>query len=179
MTVAKPLYGTTRTHYTVLWDLWGEKRLGQWHKDWRKRNLIEAQSNGQTKNLVAAGTCAIGWTDTDDFFVAKDEGQPVAMLPVRVDGEQVVCIPNTVAIIRGTDQPERARQLVDYLLSEEVELALSQCKSRQIPLGPIAESKLSVEVRQLRQWVDKGYPLTGLGPVRQACLAWLKSEYLK
>lgn len=179
VTIAKPLYGTTRTHYTVLWDLWGENRVQQWHADWRKRRLIEAQSNGQTKNLVANGTCSIGWTDTDDFFVAKDEGLPAAMLPVKVDGEQVVCIPNTVAIIKGTTQPKNARVLVDYLLSEQVELALSHCKSRQIPLGPIDESALSDDVKQLKQWVDKGYPLNRLGAVRKSCLAWLKSEYLK
>jgi len=179
VTIAKPLYGTTRTHYSVLWDLWGEKRLGQWHADRRERNLIEAQSNGQTKNLVAAGTCTIGWTDTDDFFVAKDDGLPVAMLPVKVDGDQVVCIPNTVAIINGTSQQDNAHRLVDYLLSEQVELELSRRKSRQIPLGPIDESVLTDEVKQLKQWVSKGYPLTRLGEARTTCLAWLKSEYLK
>ena len=179
VTIAKPLYGTTRTHYTVLWNMWREQRLQQWHADWRNRKLIEAQSNGQTKNLVANGTCSIGWTDTDDFFVAKDDGLPVAMLPVKVDGDRAVCIPNTVAIIKGTNQPGNARILVDYLLSEQVELALSRCKSRQIPLGTIGESALSDEVKQLKQWVDKGYPLNSLGTAPGACLAWLKSEYLK
>ena len=179
VTIAKPLYGTTRTHYTVLWDMWGEQRLKQWHADWRKRDLIEAQSNGQTKNLVSAGTCHIGWTDTDDFFVAKDDGSPVAMLPVKIDGEQVVCIPNTVAIVKGTAQLDNARRLVDYLLSERIELELSRCKSRQIPMGPVDESALSDEVKRLTQWVGKGYPLTRLRASREACLAWLKSEYLK
>jgi iron(III) transport system substrate-binding protein len=179
VTLAKPLFGTTRTHYTVLWDLWGEQRFEQWHRDGRQRGLIEAQSNGKTKGLVAAGTCAIGWTDTDDFFVAKDAGQPVAMLPVKLADQQVICIPNTVAIIKGTQQRDLARQLVDYLLSEQVELALARSKSRQIPLGPVDQSKLSDDVKPLMQWVGAGYPLASLGSARRACLAWLESEYLK
>lgn len=117
VTMAKPLYGTTRTHYTMLWHLWGPSRLQQWHKDWRTRGLIEAPSNGRTMGLVAAGTCAIGWTDTDDYFVALDRGDPVAMVPATVEGGQTICIPNTVAIIKGTKNMDAAQRLVNYLLS--------------------------------------------------------------
>jgi iron(III) transport system substrate-binding protein len=177
VTIAKPLYGTTRTHYTVLWDHLGPDALKFMHNDWRQRELIEAPSNGRTMDLVSQGTCAIGWTDTDDYFVAKDEGLPVAMLPVRAGEGNAICIPNTVMIVKGTDKPEQARQLVDFLLSEQVELELANSKSRQIPLGPVDESKLPREVRALRSLVNDGYPLTELGRAMHECLAWLKAEY--
>jgi len=177
VTIAKPLYGTTRTHYTVLWDHLGPDALKFMHDDWRRRGLIEAPSNGRTMDLVSQGACAIGWTDTDDYFVAKDEGLPVAMLPVRVGEGNVICIPNTVMIVKGTDKREQAQQLVDFLLSEQVELELANSKSRQIPLGSVDESKLPQEVRALRSLINDGYPLTQLGDAMRECLAWLKAEY--
>lgn len=177
VTIAKPLYGTTRTHYTVLWRLLGPEKLRQWHDNWRRRGLIEAPSNGRTMGLVASGTCAIGWTDTDDYFVALDRGDPVAMMPVTLDDGRSICIPNTVAIIKGSQNVDAAQRLVNYLLSEKVEVLLSQSKSRQIPLGPVDEARLSTQVRALRPWVQRGVSLTSFDNAPQDCLDWLKSEY--
>ena len=82
--IAKPLFGTTLTHYTVLWHEWGPERLKEWHHDLRLRGVREVDGNGAVKDLVAQGVCSAGLTDTDDFYVAIDDGRPVAMLPVRV-----------------------------------------------------------------------------------------------
>jgi iron(III) transport system substrate-binding protein len=176
--LAKPLYGTTRTHYTVLWNVWGPDKLMAWHRDWRARHVREVNGNATVKDLVAAGVCDLGWTDTDDFFEARDEGKPVAMLPVRLDNGATLCIPNTVAILRGTRHPVEAKQLVDYLLSESCELALASAKSRQIPLGPVPADRLPAEVKQLQLWAADGMALGQLASGSKACLAWLKSEYL-
>jgi iron(III) transport system substrate-binding protein len=177
VTIAKPLYGTTRTHYTVLWDRLGPDALQFMHNDWRRRGIIEAPSNGRTMDLVSQGTCAIGWTDTDDYFVAKDDGLPVTMLPVRIGEGEVICIPNTVMIVKGTSKRDQARQLIDFLLSEQIELELANSKSRQIPLGPVDEASLSQDVRAFRSLVNDGYPLTQLDTAVHECLAWLKAEY--
>jgi iron(III) transport system substrate-binding protein len=107
--IAKPLYGTTLTHYTVLWRLWGRERLIAWHRDWRRGGVCELNGNAAVKDAVAAGVCYAGFTDTDDFFEAKDDGKPVAMHPVRLDDGKTICIPNTVAIIRGTKRTAAAR----------------------------------------------------------------------
>lgn len=179
MAVAKPLYGTTLTHYALLWHLWGGDKLKAWHRETRMRGLQEATGNAMVKNLVAAGTCDFGWTDTDDFFVAQDEGLPVEMLPIRVEGGATISIPNSVAIIKGTKRLEQAQRLVDFLLSAETELALSKSAARQIPLGPVDESLLSEDVRQLKEWAADGYDLNPLGEARTECLGWLKSEYLE
>lgn len=82
--VAKPLFGTTLTHYTVLWHLWGPARLKAWHHELRQRGIREVNGNGPVKDIVAGGTCAAGLTDTDDVFVAIDDQLPVAMYPVRL-----------------------------------------------------------------------------------------------
>jgi iron(III) transport system substrate-binding protein len=179
MAMAKPLYGTTRTQYTALWKLWGPDKLLAWHRQWRTRHLREVNGNATVKNLVAAGVCDLGWTDTDDFFEAKDEGKPVQMLPVRLDNGATICIPNTVAILRGTRHLAAAQKLVDFLLSEQCEMALASAKSRQIPLGPTQADRLPLEVKQLQRWAADGMSLNELGGASGACLAWLKSEYLQ
>jgi iron(III) transport system substrate-binding protein len=179
LAIAKPLYGTTRTQYAVLWKSWGPDKLIAWHRDWRARHVREVNGNATVKNLVAAGVCDLGLTDTDDFFEAKDEDKPVEMLPVRLENGATICIPNTVAIIRGTARLRQAEKLADYLLSEDCEIALATGKSRQVPLGPVDVDRLPPEVKGLKRYAADGYPLTQLGAVNTACLAWLKSEYLK
>jgi iron(III) transport system substrate-binding protein len=176
--MAQPLYGTTLTHYSLLWDRWGPDRLKAWHRDARNRGLREVAGNAAVKNLVAEGACDMGYTDTDDYFVARDDGAPVTMSPVRVDGE-TICIPNTVAILRGSRRLDAARQLVDFLLSESVELRLARSPSRQIPLGPVDSDALPAEVRPLSVWARDGADLRPLLPARSDVIDWLKSELLR
>jgi iron(III) transport system substrate-binding protein len=158
--------------------VWGGEKLKEWHAATRRRGIREVAGNAATRNHVAAGDCDFGFTDTDDFFGAKDEGKPVAMLPVRVEG-QTICIPNSVAIIRGAQHPAAAQKLVDFLLSAETELRLAKSASRQIPLGEVAEDRLPGEVRPLVEWAADGADLRPLLPARRAALAWLTSESLR
>ncbi len=180
--VAKPLYGTTLTHYAVLWDLWGPDRLKFWHTESRARGLREVAGNAMVRDVVASGECGAGYTDTDDYFEARDHKKPVAAEPVLVDGKYTICIPNTVAIIRGTGRLEDARKLANFLLSARTEMALAQSASRQIPLGPLDEKQkaaLPEDVRALLEPASHAYPLSGLLKARNDCLDWLKQEYLK
>jgi iron(III) transport system substrate-binding protein len=204
--VAKPLFGTTLTHYTVLWQAWGPERLKAWHQELRLRGLREVNGNGAVKDVVAGGTCAVGLTDTDDVFVALDDRLPVEMLPVRIqvargqsvsaasdldeasvplsfsepgENSHTICVPNTAAIVKGTRQLEAAQKLIDFLASAETELALAKSKSRQVPLGPVDESQLPADVRPLKAWADDGFDLRPLLAARRECLEWLKTEYVK
>jgi iron(III) transport system substrate-binding protein len=144
--IAKPLYGTTRTHYTVLWHSWGGDKLKAWHKDTRQRGIVELPGNGPVKNQVASGTLDFGLT---------------------------------VALVKGSRRSEDAKKLIEFLLSEDVELMLANSKARQLPLGKVDETKLSADVKALMPWVAKGYPLSTLGEARDACLKWLREEYVK
>ena len=176
--IAKPLYGTTLTHFTVLCDAWGMKRLKEWYHSLRNRGIQETSGNASVKNLVASGTCVLGFTDTDDYYVAVDEAKPVAAVPITVD-EKAILIPNSVAIIKGTKKRKQAEALVDYLLSEEVEIKLAQSQSRQIPLGTVNWDKVPESVKEYRPYIMNAYSLVNLVKQRKETLAWLKSEYLK
>lgn len=178
--LANPLYGTTLTHYAVLRDLLGPEAFEAMHDGMQQRRVVQRGGNATVKDLVANGVCDVGWTDTDDFFVALDADKPVAMLPIRVGEQQkTILIPNTVAIVKGTDRLPEAQRLVDYLLSAETELALANAKSRQIPVGPVDESNVPDDVKQLREWSTDAYPLNDLVDQRRATLDWLKAEYLQ
>ena len=172
--VAKPLFGTRLTEYAALWDSWGAVAVQQWHEETRRAGLREVNGNAAVKDAVAAGVCDFGLTDTDDFFSARDAGRPVGMLPVWLEDGTTLCIPNAVAIIRGTRHAEAAGKLVDFLTSAETELALARSSARQIPLGPVPDEALPAEVRELRASAQYGRDLRGLLPARAACLAWLK-----
>lgn len=180
--MAKPLYGTTLTHYTVLAKLWGLGRLQAWHREMRAAGLHEANGNAGVKDLVAAGTADAGFTDTDDFFEARDAQKPVTALPATVAGGATITIPNTVAIIRGTRQLSDAQKLADFLLSARVEIALAKSKSRQIPIGNLDEKSRAQIPPEVQEWLpaaSRGYPLHELLKLRNECLQWLKEEYLK
>jgi len=186
--IARPLFGTTLTHYCVLSDLWGLEALKSWHRDWRERGARELPGNSTVKDLVAKGVCDLGLTDTDDFFLAKDEGRPVAMAPFRTGDvgssrssgkpspDRLILIPNTVGIVKGTSRLDDARRLVDWLLSAETELALARSRARQIPLGEVDRAKLPEEVAEIDALVGEGYPLGGLAPARDTVIEWLKTE---
>lgn len=173
--IAKPMFGTTLTQYSLMWQTLGPDAVKEWHDSLHRRGIKEVAGNAMTKNLVAAGTCALGFTDTDDAFVALDEGHKVEMQPIRVDGK-TICIPNTAAIIRGTNHQSTAEKLIDYLASPETELALAKSKSRQVPLGPVNTHDLPGEVRPLAAWAKDGADLSSLLPARRDCLAWLKDR---
>lgn len=178
LAIAKPLFGTTLVQYSVMNDVRGLERLQAWHHDTRKRGLREVNGNATVKNLVAQGACSVGLTDTDDYFVARDAGQPVVMLPVKIR-ERTICIPNCVGMITGSKRTADAQQLIDFLLSEETELKLAQSTARQVPLGPVDPMKLSADVRELTEWAKDGIDLRGLGDARKTCLEWLSKEYLE
>ncbi|HAH49606.1 extracellular solute-binding protein [Gimesia sp.] len=176
--IAKPLYGTTLSHFAILCDAWGLDRLQEWYHSLQERGIQVTSGNSSVKNLVASGACILGYTDTDDYFVAVDAGQPVSALPVLVE-EKALLIPNSVAIIKGTKRRKQAEALVDYLLSAEVELELSQSQSRQIPLGTVNWDLVPDDVQKYRPYIQQAYPLSDLVQQRKLTLDWLKSEYLK
>lgn len=132
--IALPFFGTTFTHVSVLRQAWGDQHLEQWLTDIKANGVAIAPGNGPVRDLVAAGERAFGLTDTDDAHGAMLDGKPVAVVVPDAD-QGAVLIPNSVAMIAGCRHPEQARRLIDYLLSAEVEIALAEARSAQIPLG--------------------------------------------
>ena len=142
--IAKPLFGTTATHATVLFHRWGTTEAESFFRRVAE-NARVLSGNKQVALAVARGQVAWGLTDTDDAIIELEKGQPVRIVyPDQADGHMgTLFIPNTVAIIAGSPHPQAAEQFVDFVLSAEVERALAAGPSAQIPLSP----SLQIETR--------------------------------
>ncbi len=134
--MARPLTGTTLTHMTALYTVLGEERTREYLAQIKDAKVNLTSGNATLMRLVRDGKLAWGWTDTDDYNRAKQQGFPVqAVFPDRGEGELgTLLIPNTVAVLKDAPHPDAARQLVDYILSLEVERKLAGFDGAQIPL---------------------------------------------
>lgn len=178
LSIAMPMFGTTLSQYTVQWNQLGGSELEKWQRALVEHGARFVPGNATVKDLVAGGVCELGMTDTDDYFQAVDANMPVTMEPIETTNGETICIPNTVAIIQGTDNREQAEQFVDYLTSAASELRMARSKSRQIPLGTdVASADIPDDVQPLTEWAQRSVDLRGLAPARAECLAWLSEEF--
>ena len=144
--IAKPLAGTTATHAACLFAAWGEAKTQAFFLA-VKSNARVMSGNKQVALAVARGELAFGLTDTDDAIIELEKGFPVRIVypdqgPVQLG---TLFIPNTLALMKGSPNAELAQQLVDFLLSPQVERMLAAGPSAQIPLNPNVERSSRVE----------------------------------
>ena len=134
----RPLTGTTLTHAAVLYTVLGDGEARTWFRGLHEKRCLFPSGNASLARAVAGGQVAFGFTDTDDFEKVKADGRPVARIyPDQDDiGIGTLLIPNTVALIKGGPRPDLGRQLVDFLVSKEVEELLAHGDSAQIPSAP-------------------------------------------
>jgi len=144
--IAKPLAGTTATHAACLFAVWGEAKTQAFFRA-VKANARVMAGNKQVALAVARGELAFGLTDTDDAIIELEQGWPVKIIYPDQDADQLgtLFIPNTLALIQGSPNLEPAQQLVDFLLSPQVERMLAAGPSAQIPLNPEIEIQPRVE----------------------------------
>lgn len=148
--IAKPLAGTTATHAACLFAHWGDEVAKKFFKALKANEVNVLSGNKQVATWVSGGQLPFGLTDTDDAIIEKEKGAPVEIVypDQGEDGLGTLFIPNTLAIIKGGPNPQTARQLVDYLLSREVEAKLAAGPSAQIPLNPNVKAKVRVQTPQ-------------------------------
>lgn len=170
--LAKPMFGTTLSHFSLLAKVQGVEALKQWYDQAVEKGCRVVAGNSQVRDVVAHGGALWGYTDTDDYLVAIERGEELIAEPVRVEGK-TICIPNTVGIINGTRKREAAEKLVDYLLSEQVERKLANSDAGQIPLGPTDRDSLPEQVQQFANWAEQSHDLRDLLPFRRDVLNWL------
>jgi len=136
--MARPLAGTTPTHMAALYEVLGEAEGRRYVETAaalaREGKLQLATGNAHVMRLVREGACAFGWTDTDDFNVAREEGYPVAAVYPDADGAGTLLIPNSIAILAEAPHPAAARRFVDWALRPEIEAELARSRSAQVPV---------------------------------------------
>ncbi len=145
--IAKPLFGTTASHAACLFAVWGDEKAKAFFLRLKANGIKILSGNREVARRVATGELAFGLTDTDDAVVETDAGSPVVIIypDSRSDQLGTLFIPNTLSVIRGAPHGKLAQQLVDYLLSSEVESRLARGPSAQIPLNRKVTTKPRVE----------------------------------
>jgi len=137
--LVRPVTGTTLTHITALDEVLGAEETERFLAGVIENECHLPPGNGRLARLVGEGQIHFGFTDCSDFRLVKNEGRPViAIYPDQRDGEVgTLLIPNTVARIRGGPNPTEARELIEFLISDEAERILAFHPRGHIPLKPI------------------------------------------
>ena len=137
--MANPLFGTAATHAAALYALWGRPRAREFYARLKARGVRVVDGNSVVRDLVVAGQLDYGLTDSDDACGALERGAEVALcFPDQGQGEQgTLVVPGSLALVAGAPHAAEGRQLIDYLLSTEVEIDLMRRGWSQIPLRPL------------------------------------------
>jgi iron(III) transport system substrate-binding protein len=134
--IARPLFGTTSTHFAALHARWGAARFTEFLRGLKANGVMILPGNGDVRDAVVAGRAAVGLTDTDDAIAAIRRGQPLSMVYTDQQADGLFGIYMTVAKVRGGPHPQAAQKLVEYLSSEGVEARLIELGAVQIPVRP-------------------------------------------
>jgi iron(III) transport system substrate-binding protein len=174
--IGNPMTGTTVAHFTALRGAMGAGPFADWMRAFRANGGRATAGNAMVRDLVARGELDAGLTDTDDVWVGREGGKPVALvIPDQGDGEPgCLVIPNTVALVAGGPNPAHGRMLADYLLGEEVEGLLAAGRARQMPVRPGPEAKLPPGTPKLSDLRAMAVDYAGLGDAIEAAAGELR-----
>ena len=132
--IADPRFGSTSFHVAALYVALGDEKADDFFRRLKANGVKIVSGNSAVRDMVVRGEVKVGLTDTDDVNVAVQQGAPIAMVMPDKDGMGVPIMPNLVSMIAGAQHPAQARQMIDYLLSPDVEAMLANSEAVQIPL---------------------------------------------
>ena len=136
LAMARPEFGTTRGDVASWLVHYGPDRAKEILRGLKANGVRLVQGNSTAVRTVARGEADVCFTDTDDVYVARRNGWPIAMAPLDQGGDGALAIPNTAALIQGAPHAEAGRKLLAYLLSEKVERDLAASESHNVPVRP-------------------------------------------
>lgn len=145
--IAKPLFGTTSTHFTALYTRDGENSLKEFINQLKENDVAILTGNSHVRDSVVNGEYAFGLTDTDDASVSIQKGAPIEMIFMDQDSEGSFAVFQTTALVKNGPNPENAKKLIDYLVSKKAEKAL-------IEMGAVQLSVRNKENNSIKLWSD-------------------------
>jgi len=155
--LAYPLFGTTATHIAALYDCIGKEKTETFLKKLKANGVKIVDGNSVVRDIVVYGQIPIGFTDTDDAYVAVQAGKEVDIHYIDQKGIGTLLIPNTIALIKNSPNPEQGKKLIDYLLSSTTESKLSYSKSAQIPLRDNVKKPNTIPNYSSIKWMKVDY----------------------
>lgn len=148
--IARPQFGTTRTHMAAILAIHGPQALERWLSALKALDVRVLDGNAAVARAVGEGSCHVGLTDSDDVFAGQaqrwpidlsfDRAQPQISAP---DLNGSLLIPNTVALVRNGPNAPAAGVLVDHILSAESQRILATSESKNIPIDPALHAEFA------------------------------------
>jgi len=138
--MARPQTGTTAAHAAALF-VQDKQKAEEYFAKLARNDVVWLTGNAHCMRDVSAGRFAFGWTDTDDFNVARLQGRPVAMVYPDKGNDDigVMYIPNSLVLIKGGPNAINGKRLIEWLLRPEIEALLARSATAQIPVRPGVE----------------------------------------
>lgn len=134
LVMATPEFGTTGGDVASWFAHYGVDRAREILRGLKANKVRLVAGNSTAVRMVATGQADVCFTDTDDVYAAQRNGWPVAMKYLDQGGEGTLAIPNTAAVIKGARHPKEAKELMDFLLSEQLEEMLVRSDSHNCPI---------------------------------------------
>jgi len=144
LTIANPLFGTTRGHVAAMYAAWGPDRFRQFVTSLSDNRAAVVDGNSTAVRQLIAGRVRFAMTDSDDVSVVRAKGHAIEQVFCDMGDGGTMVIPNTVALVAGAAHPEAARELIDYLISAEVEKLLAKSDSANYPVRASLRKKLNI-----------------------------------
>jgi iron(III) transport system substrate-binding protein len=162
--LARPMFGTTATHFAVLRETQGRSETINLLRQIRD-NAVILSGNKQVAQAVSAGQVAWGLTDTDDAIIERDQGAPVAIVfpDQQPDQPGTLRIPNTIAVIRNASHPVAAGILADFLIRPETEDRLAMGNSSQLPISSLSTFSPRVLPAEPVRWMRADFEAAAEG----------------
>ncbi len=156
--VARPLFGTTATHFSVLHHQMGAENAENFFRAVNE-NAVVLAGNKQVALAVSSGQLAFGLTDTDDALVELDAGLPIDIVYPDQEPDElgVLRIPNTIAVLRNAPHPVAAVQLANFLVGEDTEGRLAMGPSGQFPIRPEHPQASRAQSDKPVRWMDADF----------------------
>jgi len=149
LVMARPEFGTTGGDVASWFAHYGVDRAREILLALKANKIRLVEGNSTAVKRVATGQADICCTDTDDVYAAQRNRWPVAMNYLDQAGDGPLVIPNTAAVIKGAAHVEEAKELMDFLLSEQLEEMLVRSDSHNCPIHPsLAERFKSYAIPQ-------------------------------
>ena len=157
---------------------WVIEQAKKFFRDLKANDVQVLGGNKQVALAAASGQIAFGLTDTDDAIIELERGGAVTIVYPDRQTEELgtLFIPNTLAIIQGAPHLDRAKTLVDFLLSPAAEELLARGASAQIPLNSEAKSPPRVQTPKTVKAMPVDF--TAAAKEWQTALQFIEQEFL-
>lgn len=128
--IARPQFGTTRTHFAALLAMFGEEEYLKFVRALKANGVRLYDGNSMVAQAVAQGEISAGLTDSDDVQAGQAQKWKISarggtgeLRPSVADEPAgvVLLMPHTAGVIAGTRNRELAGEFIAYLLSDDVQ----------------------------------------------------------